>query len=564
MIHRFPAVRIAAVLMCLAIPFSAFGGNAVGKPSGSGSTIEWPSPGGPHESVELVVSFPNGDTISKTYSGNRPITLRLSDLGSDLEDGQYTWEISVEPMVSSDVAKKLKSARAANDDAAARKIMREAGLSDSVSSGTITISGGVFVSNAGTEARPASEDTADSAKDVEGTIPTLPTPSRPAGKVAVNDQVIPDDLIVQGSVCAGFDCVNNESFGFDTIRMKENNTRIKFEDTSTGTFPTNDWQLTANDSASGGASKFSIEDVTGAKVPLTVTAGASTNSIFVDSTGRVGFRTATPVLDLHVQTSNTPAIRLEQTNAGGFTAQTWDIAGNEANFFVRDVTGGSRLPFRIRPGATTSSIDISADGTVGINDASPNSASKLDLNGAQRYEGVGAPVFDNAAWVWNESGIGYTIQAGGAIRMRTGATSASRMTITSAGDVGINCNTPTADFVVFGTSDCSGSGSALTAGATQFVVTSSRAMKENLEPIAVPDLLDRIAKVGVYQYDFKTGAKDRVGLMAEDFHTVLGRGSDKVIDGNEVQMTLWMAVQQLTEQNKQLQERLDALEQKQQ
>src|SRR6185369_12582856 len=130
--------------------------------------------------------------------------------------------------------------------------------------------------------------------------------------------------------------------------------------------------LTANDSASGGANKFSIEDITAATVPVTVTGSAPTNSIFVDSTGRVGFRTSTPVLDLHVATSNTPAIRLEQNNSGGFTAQTWDIAGNEANFFVRDVTGGSRLPFRIRPGAPTSSIDINASGNVGIGTASPS------------------------------------------------------------------------------------------------------------------------------------------------------------------------------------------------
>src|SRR5205085_5224679 len=67
------------------------------------------------------------------------------------------------------------------------------------------------------------------------------------------DDVIPDDLIVQGSACIGLDCVNNESFGFDTIRLKENNTRIKFDDTSTGAgFPNHDWQLTANDSANGG------------------------------------------------------------------------------------------------------------------------------------------------------------------------------------------------------------------------------------------------------------------------------------------------------------------------
>ncbi len=37
---------------------------------------------------------------------------------------------------------------------------------------------------------------------------------------AVADQVILDDLIVDGSACIGFDCVNGESFGFDTIRIK--------------------------------------------------------------------------------------------------------------------------------------------------------------------------------------------------------------------------------------------------------------------------------------------------------------------------------------------------------
>src|SRR5690606_21971479 len=116
----------------------------------------------------------------------------------------------------------------------------------------------------------------------------------------------------------GFDCVNNESFGFDTIRLKENNIRIKFEDTSTGTYPSNDWQLTANDSTSGGLNRFSIEDVSGAKVPFTVEANAPDNSIYIDSSGKVGFRTATPVLDLHVTTGNTPALRFEQTNASGF------------------------------------------------------------------------------------------------------------------------------------------------------------------------------------------------------------------------------------------------------
>jgi hypothetical protein len=122
-------------------------------------------------------------------------------------------------------------------------------------------------------------------------------------------------------------------------------------------------------------------------VPFTILAGATTNSIFVDGTGRVGFRTATPVLDLHANTSNTPAFRFEQNNTGGFTPQTWDMAGNEANFFVRDVTNGSRLPFRIRPGAPTSSIDISADGDVGIGTGAPTSKLHIfnNTNAAVNY-----------------------------------------------------------------------------------------------------------------------------------------------------------------------------------
>jgi hypothetical protein len=55
-----------------------------------------------------------------------------------------------------------------------------------------------------------------------------------------------------------------------------------------------------------------------------------------------------------------------------------------------------------------------------------------------------------------------------------------------------------------------------------------------------------------------------LGLIAEDFHTVLGRGDDKHIDGQDVQMALWMAVQKLSAENKALTERLSKLEASQQ
>jgi len=209
------------------------------------------------------------------------------------------------------------------------------------------------------------------------------------------DQVIADDLIVQGSLCVGQDCVNGESFGFDTIRLKENNTRIKFQDTSnSASFPSVDWQLTANDSTNGGANKFSIDDIDNSRTPFTVTAGARNNSIFVNNTGRVGFGTATPSVDLHVVNGNSPTLRLDQDGSSGFTPQVWDVAGNEAGFFVRDVTNGSQLPLRIIPGADSNAIVIGANNDVGMGtDTTPDENLHLRGSGsvAIRLESTDAP-----------------------------------------------------------------------------------------------------------------------------------------------------------------------------
>jgi len=86
-----------------------------------------------------------------------------------------------------------------------------------------------------------------------------------------SDQVILDDLIVDGSECVGYDCVQNEQFSFSTIKLKENNLRIEFTDTSgSSSFPSNDWQITINDSANGGEDYFSVDDITSGKKLLKI------------------------------------------------------------------------------------------------------------------------------------------------------------------------------------------------------------------------------------------------------------------------------------------------------
>ena len=281
---------------------------------------------------------------------------------------------------------------------------------------------------------------------------------------AAADQVILDDLIVDGSVCAGFDCVNGESFGFDTLRLKENNLRIRFQDTSnSASFPTNDWQLTANDSSNGGANKFSIDDIDGGRTPFTIEANAPSHSLYVDDGGRLGLSTSTPVVELHIVDGDTPTLRLEQDGSSGLTPQTWDVAGNETNFFIRDATNGSKLPFRIRPTADSNSIfvDTSAnDSNVGIGTASPsaslhvrrtNGTAKFFVEEASGTEAIrevfelknnGRPdfAFENTA-----TGDRWVVQAANTMFFQFPGNPGNEMELTSTGNVTIAGSINTTD-----------------------------------------------------------------------------------------------------------------------
>lgn len=486
----------------------------------------------PNEGLEVTLSGPDGATSRQTAAAGGAIRIgALDENGAVRADGAWTWEAVVRPAVDRATRERARAARANGDDVEAARLMKgHVPARTLVRSGSFRVVGGQIVTEGLLEPafRPETTAAGRTANAVSGPV--------------VNDVVNADDVIVQGSLCVGLDCVNNESFGFDTIRLKENNTRIKFDDTSASAgFPANDWQLTANDSASGGANKFSIEDITGAKVPFTVTAGAPTNSFFMASSGKVGFRTATPVLDLHMNTSDTPAVRFEQNNSGGFTAQTWDVAGNEANFFVRDVTGGSRLPLRIRPGAPTSSIDVNAAGNVGIGTASPTQGKLQVADGPLAVIGTGADANANAIkdiffgmghnlTTGPAMNIGYAGQSfgrsAGFFNVRPDASAAApnpslrfatsnvqRVIIDNEGFIGIGTDVSALnpDSPIHHTS-----GARLTAGGT-WQNASSRALKHDIADLSSESALAAMEslKPVTFAYDVDPAEK-HVGFVAED------------------------------------------------
>ncbi|HXI22425.1 MAG TPA: tail fiber domain-containing protein [Pyrinomonadaceae bacterium] len=475
--HKYLGIAVALFLF-VGLQVTVFGQTAddgkLATVNGGGSIIRWDvvaqNAGG-----TLTITTPDNRSFRRSFRAGGSPEISLSDKQLEgLPDGVYSYELRLTPALTPGQKEALLKARGNDDDSEAeRGARRRPTIPSMIQSGSFSIvDGSIVVAGAAESQRTGKTSQPSQPRNLlsANTVSRLFNHRVTLG--AMPDVVTADDEIIQGSLCVGLDCVNGEVFNFDTIRLKENNTRISFNDTSTSAgFPTNDWTIRANDSASGGGNFLGFVDRgtsnsgdESGTIVFRVDAGASANALRVGSNSKVGLRTATPVLDIHMNTSDTPAVRFEQNNTGGFTAQTWDIGANEANFFVRDVTSGSRLPFRIRPGAPTSSIDISATGNVGIGTASPDNTLHVFKGSAGTVTANGsAPlVVENSSTAYlnfltpdaNESGILFgnvTNAAAGGIIYNSTTTNglqfrvngnSTKMIINSTGQVGIGTTAP--------------------------------------------------------------------------------------------------------------------------
>lgn len=347
-------------------------------------------------------------------------------------------------------------------------------------------------------------ESADDSDDQNRAIIEEPLPS----------QVIADDLMVQGSLCVGFDCAATENFGSDTVRIKENNLRIHFDDTSSSaSFPNNDWRITVNDQTNGGNNYFSINDATGGLVPLYLAAGAFNNSLYVAAaTGspRVGVGTSNPNVALHVFGDNSPALRLQQQ--GGFGNYSWDVAGNETNCFVRDVNTNT-LPFRIRPNSAANTLMVASDGRVGVG---INTAA-----GAQPQA---------------------VLHVGGSAAI----TSNQLLRIDGAGTTILSLN-DSGDMVLEGT----------------LSQLSSQQAKDHFAVIDRRALLNTLAALDIFTWNYKhqDASERHLGPTAEGFYAAFGLGSDpQHIAVSDVAGVVLAASQALAQRLIDKEQQIDALE----
>ena len=342
-----------------------------------------------YASAVLTIAGPGDFVMRREFSRQEAIQLAIDPKHADrLADGQYAYELRFSPVIEPEIREALETARATGDSSIPAELKRQGKLPqhELVQSGYFRIHGGTLVAPGLLEqvTKKGVAGQREERADTGGVIASSREPSVDDRDVATKDHLILDDLIVDGSTCIGFDCVNGESFGYDTIRLKENNLRIRAMDTSSvGSYASNDWQITFNDSANGGANKFSIDDIDGGRTPFTIEANAPSHSLYIEDYGRVGLGTSVPYVELHIADGDSPTVRLDQDGSSGWSAQSWDVAGNESNFFIRDVTNGSKLCFRIQPNTPTDTLTMKSSGRVGIGTWTPDAP--LDVESGESF-----------------------------------------------------------------------------------------------------------------------------------------------------------------------------------
>ncbi len=426
--------------------------------------IAWQTPFSWH-SARITVSGPPGTTSWAVPAGGK-LAIAVQDLAAwallegTTADGLYNYELRFTPVLDLARQDELDHLRSAAGGGA---VPNPDGLPLPVVAGSMRVDGGRIVG------AHASQDETATAKDV----------------------LHYDDVIVTGSLCVGFDCANGESFGYCTHKLKENNLQLCFEDTSTGTFPTNDWKIQINDTTSGGASYFAIWDTDGGVKPFVIEAGAPSASLYVEDYGRVGLGTSVPYTELHIADGDTPTVRLDQDGTSGWARQVWDLAGNETNFFIRDVTNGSKLSFRIQPNTPPDTLTMRSTGNVGIGTWSP--AAPLEIETTGRDAEVYLDRTDGGAW-FLRAGTDNTFTIG----QPGGATLVTLMT----------------------------SGTVKTGGSISGL--SDRDAKQDFEPVDRALLLRRLAALDVSEWSFISEGPGvrHVGPTAQDFQAAFGLGDD--------------------------------------
>jgi hypothetical protein len=227
---------------------------------------------------------------------------------------------------------------------------------------------------------------------------------------------------------------------------------------------------------------------------------------------------------------------------------------------------------RIRPGAPTSSVDISADGNVGVGTASPEA--KLHVSGTNTtdtFVGIGADP-DGSTGNTSALNIGYSGSSFGrasgffnvrpdsgaaapnpSLRFATGNT--VRLIIDNEGFLGIG-STINPAFPI----EQQGTGARLTAGGI-WQDGSSRAIKRDIQDLAAEEAIRAFDALQPVRFHYKSDPSDEfLGFIAEDVPALVATVDRKTLGPMDFVALLTKVVQEQQKTIDALRSRVESLE----
>ncbi len=366
----------------------------------------------------------------------------------------------------------------------------------------------------------------------------------------------------------------------ETLTLQGPNPQLTFDDNA-GLLQM--WNIFGDDAG------FDVIDPTAGTSPFHIEPAARDNSLFLGTSGHVGFGTALPLAELHVSTSGLfPTLRLQSTSG---SPRVWDLRGSGGSFDLLDVTNSNAIPFGVQSGAPTNTMYLSSTGWVGIGTGSPQTF----IHARKPAEAATAEVlarFDISDDPVGKLEISNVSSTNGIFhpRMR-GTTNLQAVCLTMEGmitdDVG---NNPIVSFA----------GSRLAGGsvvnrplvafrnnqtvkvtvaangnvtATSFITASSRSLKDNIVDLDSMKAQAALRQLTPVEFTYKDDptSDHRVGFIAEDVPEIIAEADRKAVPVMDVvalvtrvvkdqQQTIEDQKQSIEQQKKTLQEQRKSID----
>ncbi|MEK6262210.1 MAG: tail fiber domain-containing protein [Planctomycetota bacterium] len=344
------------------------------------------------------------------------------------------------------------------------------------------------------------------------------------------------------------------TLGQEVLILTGNNPNVAFVDDSTN--PDRKWQILAN------VAGFKVRDITegiAVSEPFHLDLGLPNNALRVtkDTNGQVNVGIggiATDQKNLHIQSVTNVRIRMEKTGFG--SERTWDIVGSNTGLFVADVTNSSTIPFSIHPGARANTLVLDSTGNVGIGTGAPDANSRLEIR-SSLTNGLLAKRTDANAHFLRVENTGGIFRAGvqgngdaqfGALSPGKGlnllAGGVTKVLVNSKGQISFGNAPPT----ITDKALVHASTAHLTLGGI-WTNASSRALKQDIEPITSEQARDTVRALQPVGYRYKSELDERyVGFIAEDVPELVATNDRKGLAPMDITAVLTKVVQDQDQQ----------------